>query len=484
MADTQKTARVQANLCNLSHETKRYDVVLVTGIVYALAVLLVVLRIGGKVVSKRLSLDDWIVACAVLLSAIPVGCVLAMTSLGFGDHLWNLEDGRLLPILRYCTTLLYLDSARTNITAVLIASSTYVIVLGLIKVSLILFYLEIFNTSRFRITAFIILGYIAISSLVICLLTIFSCTPVRAFWNRDVKGKCLNVQALAYANSASAIIQDIILLILPLVFIRNLQMKRYKKVAVGFMFSIGTFGCIATIVRLHALLRFKLSIDPTWDYAPAVIWTVLELAAGFACVSLPSIRILLVRLLPASVKKLLSSVGQSSRSRNNRTPQQNPAEGQRHWHKRPSWVAQSQELHDSGHGSGANDSFISRIWSGHSSLTSTHRHVRTGSRRLNSAMSNYSESNVAVTHPPYKESRWDRNDKLTKNIDDVVLLRVPKKKNESNQRSTTSSRSRDSQLTALPPIKKIGLLPERSFSDLNLSRDFRGRDRKQKGNDA
>ncbi|KAJ4335632.1 hypothetical protein N0V87_006026 [Didymella glomerata] len=196
---------------------------------------------------------------------------------GFGEHLWNLGDGNLLPILRY----LY------------ISWSTYVIVLCMIKISLVLFYLEIFKTRKFQITAYVFLGYLVVNSLVIFFIAIFACSPVSSFWNRDIKGKCIDIQGAAYANSASAIVQDIVLLILPLVFIRNLQMKRYRKIAVGFMFVIGTFGCIATIMRLPSLSTFKISIDPSWDYVPITVWTELELAAGFLCVSLPSIRMLL-----------------------------------------------------------------------------------------------------------------------------------------------------------------------------------------------
>lgn len=129
----------------------------------------------------------------------------------------------------------------TDMVAVYIAESAYVVVLGLIKVSLIMFYLQIFDQSRnFRIAAYSILTFIIINNLIIFFLTIFSCKPVDFFWDRDLKGTCLDINALAYANSASAIIQDIVLLILPLAMISNLNMKRYRKIAVGLMFSIGT----------------------------------------------------------------------------------------------------------------------------------------------------------------------------------------------------------------------------------------------------
>jgi hypothetical protein len=338
----------------------------------------------------------------------------------------------------------------------------------MIKASLVFFYLEIFRTQRFKIFAYIILAYIFINNLLIFFLTVFSCLPVSAFWNRDIKGKCMDVQALAYANSASAIVQDIILLILPLLFIKNLQMKRYRKVAVGLMFAIGTFGCIATIIRLQTLLAFKISIDPTWDYVPATIWTELELAVGFVCVSLPSIRILVVRLLPIRVKEFLSQITHISRSRSNPGSK---SDRQREWKKPSSWVSITAGANDSGHGSGRKSS-INSLWSPKSAVSSAHRHIRGGSRQLDSGFSNYSESGIAVTRPPLHEEYRDRQH------EQIELLNVTKPVKSSARQSLMSCGSRDSRITALPTIGKIGCLPEGSFSDLNVAKDFRSSSRK------
>jgi hypothetical protein len=198
-----------------------------------------------------------------------------------------------------------------------------VLVLGLLKVSLVMFYLQIFGSSRrFSIAAYTILGLIVANTLAIYLPTIFACRPVKAFWDRDVKGQCIDVNALAYANSACAIAQDVILLVLPLAMVRKLQMKRQRKIAVCLMFTIGTLcvaaseygkwianassGCIATIVRLRSLLHFKISVDPTWDYVPVTIWTEIELACVFVCVSLPSIKQLLCIVMPNNIFTSLS----------------------------------------------------------------------------------------------------------------------------------------------------------------------------------
>jgi hypothetical protein len=352
---------------------------------------------------------------------------------------------------------------------VYICSSFYVLALALIKLSLLFFYIEIFRTRQFRIAAHVVLIYIVVNSLVIFFLTIFSCMPLSAFWNRDKKGKCLDVQALAYANSASAIVQDIMLLVLPLFSIQRLQMKRYRKIAVGLMFSIGTFGCIATIVRLRTLLGFKMSIDPTWDYVPVTIWTELELLAGFACVSLPSIRILIVRVLPRGIKDFLSHVTRSSRSRSNTAS--NPSQ-QREWKKPASWINMSRDAKDSAIRSSSGQE-MSSLWTRNSRSPSTDHHVRTGANGLESALSNYSEFDDVITRPHFPDKRLDLGYQQSES------LNVPNPKRATARQSLWSHSSRDSRITALPPIRNIGCLPEGSFSDLEIpKKTFKGLGRK------
>lgn len=110
----------------------------------------------------------------------------------------------------------------------------------MIKSSLVLFYLEIFPSRKDRIVAYIILAWIVMTSLVIFFLTIFSCSPINAFWDRDVKGHCMDITVLVFANSGSSIAQDLVLLVYPLFCIRGLKMEFHRKVAVALMFAIGT----------------------------------------------------------------------------------------------------------------------------------------------------------------------------------------------------------------------------------------------------
>lgn len=81
---------------------------------------------------------------------------------------------------------------------------------------------------------------IATSTIIIFLMTISSCHPVAYFWDRDLHGQCLDVNALAYANSGMSIAQDLIIIALPLPVLTKLNMSMKKKIGVGFMFAVGS----------------------------------------------------------------------------------------------------------------------------------------------------------------------------------------------------------------------------------------------------
>lgn len=75
------TAKVLADICNLSSESKTHQVFLYTIIIVSVAVVSVVLRITGKLLAGRISADDCIIVVAVLLTAVPAACIIRGKSL-------------------------------------------------------------------------------------------------------------------------------------------------------------------------------------------------------------------------------------------------------------------------------------------------------------------------------------------------------------------------------------------------------------------
>ncbi|KAH7077978.1 hypothetical protein BKA63DRAFT_440292 [Paraphoma chrysanthemicola] len=325
MYDTLNTLRVQRNICNLSTESNSGKFFIHVLIVYSLIVLFLILRLAGKWAGRRWSNDDYTAIFNCLLVGVPVALICAAAKLGFADHTWNLEHGALRKILLYFW----------------LAWPLYTINLGLIKVSVVLFYIQIFHTApHFKRVAYGVLGYIVVNTAILWFVTVFVCRPVSSFWNQDIKGTCMNLQALSYASSACSIVQDVILLVLPLFWIRNLQMKTYRKVGVALMFGVGSFGLIATFIRLKSLLTFKRSIDPTWDYVSMTWWSELELAAAFLCLSLPAIRVLMFHMVPARLKRFLSYHTPTTPAR----PTDLTPSGVDSWRKPASWVHVSDDV--------------------------------------------------------------------------------------------------------------------------------------------
>lgn len=124
--------------------------------------------------------------------------------------------------------------------AVFISATTYIVILGAIKVSLCLLYIEIFPDQQTRNVTYIIMGFIITSSGILYLVSVFGCKPIRGYWHLDIGAKCLNMNAIGFAVSSFSIVEDVILLLWPLFCIRRLNMVWRRKLAVSFMTAIGT----------------------------------------------------------------------------------------------------------------------------------------------------------------------------------------------------------------------------------------------------
>lgn len=132
------------------------------------------------------------------------------------------------------------EGVPTN-SLVYVAENIYVAILGLTKLSVLVFYLGIFPQTWFRNTTYGVISFVFISTTTISLLTIFQCHPVSYFWDKNIdNASCVNINALAYANSAMSIAQDITIVALPIPALSKLGLGRRKKFGVIFMFAVGS----------------------------------------------------------------------------------------------------------------------------------------------------------------------------------------------------------------------------------------------------
>jgi hypothetical protein len=84
------------------------------------------------------------------------------------------------------------------------------------------------------------MAFCVTSSIAFTLVTIFQCRPVSYTWDKNIKGgKCINFNGGAWANGAINILQDILIVALPIQEVRKLQLERKKKIGLYIMFGLG-----------------------------------------------------------------------------------------------------------------------------------------------------------------------------------------------------------------------------------------------------
>ncbi|KAH6695508.1 hypothetical protein F5X68DRAFT_227483 [Plectosphaerella plurivora] len=300
-------ARVQASVCNLPHQDSGREVLVIIFVMAAVAYLAIGLRIFSMWLNRDVNYDDCLILVAAVASVLPFVCVGLMVKEGFGIHLWDLEDGALLKILR----LLYLTE------------SVYILVLGLIKPSIVALYIRVFGkNATFKAVALVVQLLIGMLTFIHTALTIFTCWPIQKFWDFDIKqGRCLSISQLALANSGMSCGLDLIIILLPISMLYRLHMSRSRKLILSVVFCIGGVGLVATGLRIQSLAVYGNSLDPTVDYIPLFYWTTAELAGGALCACLPAIRVLVL----STWSKVGGSISRSRKANVSTDPHLSPS---------------------------------------------------------------------------------------------------------------------------------------------------------------
>ncbi|KAL4935303.1 hypothetical protein BDV06DRAFT_217525 [Aspergillus oleicola] len=124
------------------------------------------------------------------------------------------------------------------------------------KISILLFYLRIFGTSRFRIM------FSVVGSLVLAIgIGVFFAAIFQSFYR--------------YV-SLPQILTDLITLIMPLSFVWKLQKRLTQKIALTGGFLLGGLGIVTSILRMAIFFQGSALRGPTWTSVNLGIWTLLE----------------------------------------------------------------------------------------------------------------------------------------------------------------------------------------------------------------
>lgn len=101
-------------------------------------------------------------------------------------------------------------------------------------------FLRIFPDRHFRIITKICLGWMICHMTAFFVVVALQCVPPAAIWDPNIKGKCNNSTAEVYAGAAFSIFEDLVIILLPVRELNGLNLTPRKKLAVIFMFALGS----------------------------------------------------------------------------------------------------------------------------------------------------------------------------------------------------------------------------------------------------
>ena len=152
---------------------------------------------------------------------------------------------------------------------------------------------------------------------------IMECRPISYMWTSwdgEHEGHCINFTLGIYTGSGLNIAFDLIVFFLPVPRLVKLQVKdTRRKVGVVFIFLVGLFVTVCSIIRLQYIAQVGQYSNATYHYNDIGLWTGLEAYLGIVCACMPSILGPLVHFFRKTIDSKLSSSSKSgSRSHHTR----------------------------------------------------------------------------------------------------------------------------------------------------------------------
>ncbi|KAI9679146.1 MAG: hypothetical protein M1822_007356 [Bathelium mastoideum] len=127
---------------------------------------------------------------------------------------------------------------------------------------------------------------------------VFLCTPVGKLWQPNVPGWCMNAEHYWLSTAAVNVILDFSVLILPMPKLIMINLPKRQKAALLFVFLLGGFGSIVSLVRLLIVHLEATEGHYVASGIAAITWSAVEANTGIICASLIALKPLFVRFFP------------------------------------------------------------------------------------------------------------------------------------------------------------------------------------------
>ncbi|KAF2260003.1 hypothetical protein CC78DRAFT_40896 [Lojkania enalia] len=254
----------------------------------ALAVVMVIARLAdrGLSTSAKLGWDDLLIGLSGIASLFQNVPVIVAGRIGFGKDMWGMTA----------------DEISLSFKWLYVTYFMYQVTEALCQLSIIAFYLRIMTSRNGRIACWVLSGLVTCFGLGNTFSMLFQCWPVPFFWDGwkgEMPGKCtVDIRLFGFIRGAVEICLDIAILSLPLPTLAKLQMSLRKKLQIMSMFCVGFVITVVSCLRLHALIQFDQTQNPTYDNTAGVYWCVTEANLFIVVACMPAMRAILRKVSP------------------------------------------------------------------------------------------------------------------------------------------------------------------------------------------
>ncbi|KAJ1329836.1 hypothetical protein MN608_06572 [Microdochium nivale] len=224
----------------------------------------------------RFGWDDWTVLLAMIIGlGYPVIQIILPLKGTAGVHTWDLTY----------------EQYRVGYEGAIIARSIYFVTVGLTKLSITLFVRRMVDrTSRWwKIFLDILLATIIAYVALAVLWNLFTCNPIKAYGDLAARGRpeppvCIDYNLQGRVLATVHVVQGVILLSVPIIFLWKVRMSLAKKVRLYIIWIVGAVAIAGGIARE---LRKNLGSDVSWNYTDMLVWSSVELILELLVASLP-----------------------------------------------------------------------------------------------------------------------------------------------------------------------------------------------------
>ncbi|MCJ1239011.1 hypothetical protein MMC14_007004 [Varicellaria rhodocarpa] len=306
--------------------------IVVSGIVFVLAIIAVALRFYTRIVTKAgLGWDDWLILAAVV-STLLTGILVVWGKIALRlSEVWNRAMSFWIFSSRKLTVALRIGNAvdpngesvtdntdpNYHYTAedvfylklAFTSSVLYFTIAGSTKLSILLMYNHIFSVNRTFRRQLAIVSILVLGFWIGCTVaTLTNCIPLEWSWLNGLSDAryCFNYNIFWMVAGVCEVILDVLILALPIRVILTLQLSAGRKAAIACIFLLGGFVIITGLIKV-ILGYVPGSRVPS--YSRTELWTTIHAGMAIVCACLPIFKPLLTRL---SQSTLISKLGKIS----------------------------------------------------------------------------------------------------------------------------------------------------------------------------